>query len=222
MKDRVRTACLLLALTLTAGSANGQVTGIPVYNNGVPGGLGIAGDIGFSNDDAGDGTAYAGTLRLGLGLIGVTGTISGFNPDGPAGTDVSVGGTLNYRLLGGPLVPLNVTLQGGIAYAKPDDGILPGQDVKDYRFPVGIGFALVIPNPALAIRPWLAPRLDIHRVSATVGSFTDTNFGLSGGIELNFLNGFGLHAAYDRVFADSGDPGVFGVGAHYGLRIPGL
>ena len=29
---------------------------------------------------------------------------------------------------------------------------------------MGVGFALTIPNPALAIRPWIAPRLDIVRV----------------------------------------------------------
>jgi hypothetical protein len=45
---------------------------------------------------------------------------------------------------------------------------------------------------------------------------------LGGGLELNLLNGFGLHAAYDRVFIDGGDPGVFGIGAHYAFRIPGL
>jgi hypothetical protein len=31
-----------------------------------------------------------------------------------------------------------------------------------------------------------------------------------------------MHAAYDRVFIDGGDPGVFGLGAHYSFRIPGL
>ena len=51
---------------------------------------------------------------------------------------------------------------------------------------------------------------------------TDTNFGLSGGVELNLLNGLGLHAAYDRVFADGGDPSVFAIGAHYNFRVPGL
>jgi hypothetical protein len=39
---------------------------------------------------------------------------------------------------------------------------------------------------------------------------------------LNLLSGFGLHAAYDRVFLDGGDPSIFGLGAHYAFRIPGL
>jgi hypothetical protein len=81
----------------------------------------------------------------------------------------------------------------------------------------------VIPNPALAIRPWLAPRLDIGYVKSGGTSNTATNFGLSGGLELNLLNGFGIQAAYDRVFAkDVSDPATFGIGAHYTFRVPGL
>jgi hypothetical protein len=121
-------------------------------------------------------------------------------------------------VFGGPLIPLSVTLQGGIGYSKPETGLLPGQDTE-LRFPVGLGFALTIPNPALAIRPWIAPRVDIVRSSGNGLSDTQTNFGLGGGLELNMLNGFGLQAAYDRVFTDGGDPSVFGIGAHYAFRI---
>ena len=106
-----------------------------------------------------------------------------------------------------------------MGYAKPGQGILP-QDVTVWRFPLGVGFALTIPNPALAIKPWLAPRADILRVSPEIGdATTETEFGLSGGIELNTLTGLGIHAAYDAIFADGGTPGVF---AHYNFRVPGL
>jgi hypothetical protein len=60
------------------------------------------------------------------------------------------------------------------------------------------------------------------RVSAGGTSDTETDFGIGAGLELNLLSGLGVHAAYDRVFADGGDPGVFGFGAHYTFRIPGL
>jgi hypothetical protein len=214
-----------IALLLAMGALRpvaAQVRGIPVYNSGVPRGIAIYGDIGFSNEDAGKGTALAVSGRAGFGALGVTAILSTFNPDGPGGSDASVGATLNYKLFGGPLVPLSVTLQGGIGYAKPDTGILPGGDVTELHFPVGVGFALTIPNPVLAIHPWIAPRLDILRTSASGASNTDTHFGLGGGIELNLLNGFGLQAAYDRVFTDAGDPSVFGLGAHYAFRVPGL
>ena len=221
MKHTVR--AVVACLTLGAAPLLAQNPGLPVYNLGVPRGIGLYGDLGFPNDAAGKGTAYGATARAGFGDIGVTATLSALNPKGPAGSDLSVGGTLNYRLLGGPLVPLSVTLQAGVSYAKPGEGLLPSNEVTAYHFPIGIGFALVIPNPVLAIRPWLAPRVDIATTKVGGTSSTDTNFGLSGGLEFNLLNGFGIQAAYDRVFAkDVADPGTFGVGAHYTFRVPGL
>ena len=214
-------AALALLLVAAGTPLQAQVRGIPVYNNGIPSGIAIYGDVGFPNQDAGKGTAFAVSGRAGFGPFGATAMLATFNPDGAGDNDVSVGATLNYKVFGGPLIPLSVTLQGGIGYSKPDVGLLPG-DEDELRFPVGLGFALTIPNPMVAIQPWLAPRVDIVRVSGGGLSETETDFGLSGGIELNLLNGLGLHAAYDRVFADGGDPGIFGFGAHYAFRIPGL
>jgi hypothetical protein len=225
MRQRAQAATALASLTLClivgGQAAEGQVRGIPVYNNGIPSGIAIYGDVGFPNQDAGKGTAFAVSGRAGFGPFGATAMLSTFNPDGAGDNDVSVGATLNFKIFGGPLIPLSVTLQGGIGYSKPDTGILPG-DENELRFPVGLGFALTIPNPALAIQPWIAPRLDIIRLSGGGLSNTETNFGLGGGVELNLLNGFGVHAAYDRVFTDGGDPSVFGLGAHYAFRSPGL
>ena len=225
MKQAVLGAvALAAALAGMAPSSAAQVRGIPVYNAGIPRGIGIYGDVGFSNDDAGGGTGYGVTGRAGFGVFGVTAMLSTYDPDGPADSDVSVGATLNYRVFGGPLVPLAVTLQGGIGYSKPEFGlVLPPRDVNELRFPVGVGFALTIPNPIVAIKPWLAPRLDIVRRSAeNLEAETDSEFALSGGLELNTLGGFGLHATYDAIFAEGGTPGVFGLGAHYTFRVPGL
>lgn len=229
-----RTSALIAIVACLALPAAAQVPGIPVYNQGVPRGIGIYGDVGFPDDDAGGGTAFGVTGRAGFGFVGVTAMLSTYKPDGDDDHHVSVGATGNLRLFGGPLVPLSVTLQGGAGYTKLGGDL----DVKQWYFPVGLGFALTIPNPALAIRPWLAPRLDIVHTSGDVlalpassvpqvpsspsGNGTDTRFGLSGGVELNLLNGFGLQAAYDRTFGDGTDPSVFGVGAHYNFRVPGL
>jgi hypothetical protein len=215
-------AGLALGLTLAAGSAQAQVRGIPVYNSGIATGIAIYGDVGFPNAEAGKGTALAISGRAGFGPLGATAMLSTFNPDGAGDSELSVGGSLNYKVFGGPLIPLSVTLQGGIGYSKPDNGFLPGQDVNELRFPVGVGFALTIPNPALAIKPWIAPRIDIVRRSGGGQSDTESNFGLGGGLELNLLSGLGVHAAYDRVFIDGADASVFGLGAHYSFRIPGL
>ncbi|HEX6435323.1 MAG TPA: hypothetical protein VFZ87_13835 [Gemmatimonadales bacterium] len=225
MKHSARGVLVLAGLALSLGmrgpAAHAQVRGIPVYNNGIPGGIAVYGDVGFPDQDAGKGTAFAVSGRAGFGPFGATAMLATFNPQGAGDNDLSVGATLNYKVFGGPLIPLSVTLQGGIGYSKPDIGLLPG-DEDELRFPVGLGFALTIPNPMVAIQPWLAPRLDITRVSGGGLSDTETAFGLSGGVELNLLGGFGVHAAYDRVFTDGGDPGIFGFGAHYAFRIPGL
>ena len=212
---------LILALVAGGRRAEAQVRGIPVYNNGIPSGIGIYGDVGFPDEEAGKGTAYAVSGRAGFGAFGATAILSTFDPDGAGENDVSVGATLNYKIFGAPLTPLSVTLQAGIGYSKPDVGLLPG-DEDELRFPIGLGFALMIPNPALAIQPWIAPRVDVVRLSGGGISDTETNLGLGGGVELNLLNGFGVHAAYDRVFIDGGDPSTFGLGAHYAFRIPGL
>ncbi len=227
MRLSARAAGIVAVALVAALPAVAQVPGLPVYNQGVPRGIGLYGDVGFPNDDAGGGTALGVTGRAGFGLLGVTAIVSSYNPDGPAKGKAAIGATGNLRLFGGPLVPLSVTLQAGAGYYKPDDSFLPsGSNIKQWRFPIGLGFGLTIPNPVLAIRPWLAPRVDIVHTSGSTGFTlfeTETNFAMSGGIELNLLNGFGLHAAYDRVFAkDSDDPSTFGLGAHYNFRVPGL
>ncbi len=157
---------LSLAVAVTPRIGTAQVHGIPVYNSGIPTGIGVYADIGFPNADAGKGRSLALSGRAGFGPFGATAILSTFNPDGPADSELSVGGTLNYKVFGGPLIPLSVTLQGGIGYSKPEAGFLPTEDVNEFRFPLGVGVALTIPNPALAIKPWIAPRLDIVRTSA--------------------------------------------------------
>jgi hypothetical protein len=221
MRSSHRALGLALALTLgVASAASAQALGLPVYNSGVPSGLGVYGDVAFPNDAAGNGYALGATGRLGVSRVGVTATIASFNPSGPDNTLTTFGATGNYKLLGGPLIPFSATLQGGVGYGKVGDGL---GSAKIWHFPIGLGIGLTIPNPALAIKPWIAPRIDITQTSISGGSSdTDSHFGVSAGVELNFLNGFGLHAAYDRVFASGQDPGIFAVGAHYGFRIPGL
>lgn len=213
---------LTLAVVAAAGLSGGlsaQVFGMPVRNAGVGTGIGIAGDVGFPNGDAGKGIAFAATGMVGLGPLGVTGSVGSFNPKGPGSSLSSVGVTGNLKIFGGPLVPLSVTAQAGAAYGKADD-------VKYLHVPVGIGVALTIPNPVFSIKPWIAPRLDVVRTTVPAltltslsgggGSSTDKNFGISGGVDLGFLSGLSIRVMYDRVSADDGvHPGVFSVGAGF-------
>lgn len=220
-----RAGGLSLLLVLAAQAVSAQVTGLPVVNSGVTSGLGLAADVGIPNDVAGGGVAFGGTASLGLGPLGFTARVARLDPD--VGEALwSAGATFNYKVFGGPLVPLAATLQGGAGYANPDFGcVTPGAcDVSEWRFPVGLGISFTIPNPALAIKPWIAPRLDIVRTSAygDIEASTETDFAISGGVELNLLTGLGLQAAYDWSKRDGGDPGIFSAGLHYTFRIPGL
>ncbi len=214
-----RTSLGLVALfTLAAaGALQAQNPGLPVINSGVNTGLTLRGDVGFPNADAGKGTAFGGTGKLGLGPFGVTATVSSYKPKGGT-SHTSVGGTANLKVFGGPLVPFALWLQGGAAYTSVGS-------IKNYHFPVGLALAVKIPSTVVAIKPWIAPRLDIeHTTNSVVGSSssTATDFGISGGIEFSMLSGLGFYAAYDWVSRNGTKPSTFGVGVQYGLNIPGL
>lgn len=206
----------LLGLGL-AVTAQAQVTGLPVRNGGITGGLTIGAEVGFPGEDYGKGTAFGARAALGLGPIGFNVVASKWNPDGPADSRTGLGGFLNLKVFGGPLIPLSVTLQGGAEYSDVDG-------FKIVHVPVGLGIGLRIPNPALAIKPWIAPRLDIVRTSGDgIDSDTEKNFGISGGVDFSLLGGIGFGVAYDRVWAGDGvNPSVFSVGANYAIKIPGL
>jgi hypothetical protein len=205
------TAVLVLASTRIAAAQN---PGLPVVNSGVSTGLTLAADVGFPSNDAGGGTALGATGKVGLGPIGVTGTISTWKPDGDE-RYTSFGGTGNLKIFGGPLIPFAVTLQAGAAYSKDED-------IKLWHFPVGVGLSVKIPTTVIGLKLWAAPRADISRASGPLGSNTDTHFGFSTGLELNLLSGLGFQVAYDRVSADGVSPSIFSVGVHYGLSVPGL
>lgn len=201
---------VVLALAAVSGLA-AQNFGLPVDNSGVGGGLALYGNVGFPNQDYGDGTAFGATGKIGLGPIGFTATASTWSPDD--GDNVtSLGGTANLKIFGGPLIPLAVTAQIGGAYASVNGS-------SAYHVPAGVGIALRIPNPVVSIKPWVAPRLDYLR--DTDGD-NHTDFGFSAGVELNMLSGLGFQAMYDYVSAEGGAATIFAFGAHYGFRIPGL
>ena len=72
MRHSRTTAAVFSALLLAGVPVAAQVPGLPVYNAGIPRGVGIFADLGFPNDDAGGGTAYGLTGRVGLGVLAFT------------------------------------------------------------------------------------------------------------------------------------------------------
>ena len=198
------TRLLALLFSAAAGNAGGlvaQVAGLPVRNAGVGTGVGIAADVGFPSASAGKGIAVGATGSIGLGPLGFTASAATWDPKGPGSRITSVGATGNLKIIGGPLIPLSVTLQAGAGYDKVTT-------TKRLHVPVGVGLALTIPNPVFSIKPWVAPRLDVLRTKiysdVLPETSTDTNFGISSGIDLGFLNGLTIRAMYDRVSRGSG------------------
>lgn len=224
LKNLYRVGLTAAVLLGAAASAGAQVRGLPVQNSGVISGLSLSLDAGLPNDAAGGGYAAGATAGLGFGPLGVTARVSRFDPEAAIDALWSAGATANYKVFGGPLIPFAATLQAGAGYSSPEfECLSPGAcDIGEWHFPVGIGVSLTVPNPALAIKPWIAPRLNIVRRSVGDASSTETDFGISGGIELNTLTGLGLHATYDLVKHDGGSSGIFGAGLHYNFRLPGL
>jgi hypothetical protein len=163
--------------------------------------------------------AFGATGVIGLGPLGVSASVAHWSPkDSPRGSINSVGGTANLKIFGGPLIPISVTAQAGIAHYKqsaPDVG-----SVAATHIPLGLGLALTIPNPVFSIKPWVAPRVDVNRVKTTPGfvqggvttTDTDTNFGISGGVDLGFLNGLLVRTMYDRVKRSGATFSVFSLG----------
>jgi hypothetical protein len=215
MRHRLSRLAVLAGVILVPSLASAQVAGLPVRNAGVGTGIGIAADVGFPNGDYGKGTAFGGTGFIGLGPLGVTASVSRWNPAGDGDALTSVGGTLNLKVLGGPLIPLSLTLQGGIGRTKTSD--IEGGSITTTHFPIGLGIGVTIPNPAFSIKPWAAPRIDVvHESGEGLISGTRAKFGISGGIDVGFLSGISIRAMYDRVSAGGGaTPAVFSLGAGF-------
>ncbi len=200
---------LALALTVGAVPAAAQVRGLPVVNSGPGIGIGIGAEVAKANAAAGGETAYGANVSLSAGIFGVSGAISRSGSD-----DAEIwsqGATVSMRLFGGPFVPIRVTAQAGA-------GRWEVGDVTTTHVPVSLGIAATIPNPLFAIKPWLAPRISFNRVRTTGDTDTGSDFGISGGIELAFLNGLTLRASYDRLLVD-GDakPGIISFGLGMGV-----
>lgn len=221
---RVRTRLVALVVLGAAGTSGGlaaQVRFLPVRNAGVGTGIGIAADVGFPNAAAGKGLAFGATGAIGLGPLGVTGTVAHYNPKGAGPSINSAGVTGNLKIFGGPLIPVSVTFQAGAAYDRQSGTSIEGDGLatKTWHVPVGVGLALTIPNPAFSIKPWLAPRVDVIRSThsdggtATQVSDTRAKLGISGGVDLGFLSGLAVRVMYDRVsYGNKVTPSVLSLG----------
>jgi opacity protein-like surface antigen len=213
---------VVIAGSFLAAPLSAQVPGLPVYNHGVGSGISINGDIGFPNDESldADGTVYAVTGAFALGPIGLTATMASASPDGGE-SHGSFGGTANFKLFGGPLIPIGINFQAGAAWTTIPGANIGGTDLDVLSVPVGVGVALSIPTPGLSIKPWIAPRMQMTRTSGAVDD-TATDFGLSAGVNFGLLMGFNARVAYDYYSHDGTKPSTWSIGAGWNFNVPGV
>lgn len=196
-------AHLIGLLVAVAAPATAQLPGLPVVNSGGASGLSVGADYGKANAHAGNGSSVGVHAGLGLGLVGVR--VMGSRSEVSGKEQFASGATATIRLLGGPFIPFRVLLQGGVGRWK-----VGGMEVT--RVPLSLGLGATIPNPAFAIKPWIAPRLDRTTTKVGGSSESDTEFAISGGIDLTLLNGLTLRGAYDRTFRDGIAPAILSFG----------
>jgi hypothetical protein len=195
----------LLALPVMA-----QTPGLPVYGGGFAPGVEVGATIGFLQAESrpGDGIAYGTSAGIGFTRFGIAGTVARFDPSGAnPGPSWAYGLLIGIKLVGEPLSPLAI-------YALAGAGKLENELPERWFIPAALAATLTIPTPILSIKPWLAPRLDIERISLGGSSSTNELFGLSAGVDLTLLSGLSFRASYDYV--KNYDPFVaFGAAFHF-------
>ena len=211
---RIGRVMIAAALPLFAGAtaAQAQLAGIPVYFNPRGGtGIGVAANAGFSNSDAGGGTAYGVAGSFGAGPITLTGMVGTWKPSLFGSGQTTFGADVAYKVFGGGLLPIAVAVQAGYGSIK-----LGG--VSTSTIPIGVG--LSFDPPLFPLKPWIAPRVDL----VSGGGSNTTNFRISAGVNFNLLLGFGVHAAVDwgqtKVGGTTRSPFIVGVGAHFNFHVP--
>jgi hypothetical protein len=230
-------AALIMGSSLLAGPAAAQMNSIPVYFNPKSGtGLMVAFDLGRGiNAESGKNTAVAFRTALGIGPVTIGGSVGFVNPDegGLVGRELEKQymGNFALRVFGGGLLPVSLSLQGGVGVLKLDDA---GIDI--ITVPIGLGLGFSIPTPGFSFDPWIAGRYTFVRNEVGSQTANQKGFGISGGLNFNFLMGLGFHVAGDwqrnpaEVVTSGGpvlsipktEPFVFGIGLNYTFRMPGL
>ncbi|MBI4421259.1 MAG: hypothetical protein HY560_10570 [Gemmatimonadetes bacterium] len=240
MKKRVAAGVVLVGLGLifAVRPAVAQLTGLPVYFSPKGGtGLTLSADFGRAASTKLDGitganhpTAIGGRAALGLPIVTVGLGIAKYDPKiTTLRNEWQYMGNAAFKVFGGPLIPVAVSLQAGVGYLKQGTGALASKTVN---VPLGLGVAVNVPTPGASIEPWAAGRVHINAVKVGTVSATQTGYGVSGGVSLGLPIGLGLHLGVDWSTFGRKTSGtlnlskretlIIGVGVHYTIKLPGL
>lgn len=204
---------VLAATLLIAAPAAAQWVAMPVWNSPKGGtGIGLYADYGSGNDDAGNASTYGLRGSVGFGNIMITLGYTSADADFGSDNNNSFGGNVAFRVMGGSLMPVAVNIQGGAARIGEANGV-----AAFTRGTLGGGVSASLPLP-LSIEPYFSLT---NRWYVVDGSGDESNLGWTLGANASF-GMFGAHLAYDSESLDGGTAGVFGIGAHLSLRMPGM
>ncbi len=207
---RIATIAALIAWGATPALA--QWAGMPVWNNPKGGtGVTIDGDLGLPNSNGGKGTAFGARATLGIANISLTAGLSSWKPSGYTSSITSVGGTAQFKVIGGSLIPVAVNIQLGAGTASA-----VGTQPKATMLVAGAGVSVNVPTPGLSIEPYLSVG---NRWNKPSGGSTVSNVGWVVGANIGF-GMLGLHFAYDSQKIGSVTRGIIGIGAHVALKAP--
>ncbi|MCH7714687.1 MAG: hypothetical protein IH876_01010 [Gemmatimonadetes bacterium] len=208
-------AALALAVGLVVAPAAAQLNSIPVYFNPKGGtGFTLAGDFGKGvNTQSGKNTAFGVRASVGGGPFSIGAGVGTVSLAGQS--EVQYMGNAALRIVGGPLIPVSVAVQAGVGYLKV-------ASVKTLNIPIGIGIGLSVPTPGFSFDPWIAPRVTVNAVEILGITTTNSGVGVSGGVNLAFVMGLGLHLGFDWTKVGGSTPLIIGAGVHYKFGPPGI
>jgi hypothetical protein len=209
-----RTLTILAAAIVVAAPVVGQSVGMPNWSNPKGGsGVTISGDLAMPNADMGKGTAFGARASVGIGTLTLTGALASWKPKTKPDSYTSIGGNAAFRVIGGSLLPVAVSLQAGVARvgaANTDPSLL--------RFGLGGAISVNVPTPGLSIEPYLAVSNRWYKYSGLTGTTSNIGWTLGANVGLGMM---GLHVAYDSENVGAGSTfGIIGIGAHFSLKAP--
>ncbi len=204
----------LAAAAFTVAPLAAQQLGMPNWSSPKGGtGVTISGDLAMPNSDLGKGTAFGARGSVGLANITLTAGLASWKPKGASESFTSVGGQAAFRVIGGSLIPVSISLQVGASHAAAANG-----DSALTRLGLGGAVSVNVPTPGLSIEPYLAVNSRWYKFSGVSG--TESNIGWTLGANVG-LGMIGLHLAYDSEDYGAGvKGGIFGIGAHFALKAP--
>ena len=246
MRKLIGGLALFAVMGVWAAPAVAQIGQIPVTTS--PAGymgLRISGDWGMGanndtkwTDNSSSPMTFGGMVGFGTGMFNINAGAGYVDPktDGMK-KPISFGGNVGVTLLRSTeQSPLAINVFGGVGYTNYKVETTAGTDADlwkqlDIPFGVGIGFSPAT-SGNVGFEIWAAPRgqYSSSDVALATEKLNRFGFGASGGVNVNFAMGFGIHAAVDwSTFSEKtvGDetyskysPLLIGAGLHYTFRMP--